>query len=324
MMKRRLLGLSWVIAAACGHAAPLSEQMASTEGLRGVETAKLGPVQIFGITQYRRALSQGEVARLRVATLNLETGDLVGMSDAEKGEFQAQQKSQMLEADADLLVVQELDLSAVDQMRSWLGAGYGYLAAAPTGSEQSHGFFYRKSRVEPLKVTILPIPPSDNPVVRGKWRLVPEGTTFTAIHVYFPPHDPVKRQKQAEMIAREVVGEEGPLFLLGDFSTWPYRPADKRVLYYDGPSLMEILRKGSLADAQTRGLFGHIGPAGDLTLAGRPGIESLEVALAHVMVNPEIEVVLSAFSTPAVKEQGGPRRLLAVDLALPVESSPQD
>jgi hypothetical protein len=323
-MKRRLLGISWMMAATCGLAAPLSEQMAATEGLRGVETAKLGPIQIFGITQYRRALSQGEVARLRVATLNLETGDLVGMSDAEKGEFRAQQKAQLTEADADLLVVQELDLTAVDEIKSWLGAAYGYLAAAPTGSEQSHGFFYRKARVEPLKVAILPIPPADHPVVRGKWRLVPEGTTFTAFHVYFPPHDPVKRQKQAEMVAREVVGEEGPLLLLGDFSTWPYRPADKRVLYYDGPSLMEILRKGSLADAQTRGLFGHLGPSGDLILAGRQGTESLEVALSHVMVNPEVEVVLSTLSAPSGKEQGGPRRLLAVDLALPVESSPKD
>jgi endonuclease/exonuclease/phosphatase family metal-dependent hydrolase len=306
--------LAWMSAVA---GLPLGQQMDQVAGLRGVETAKLAPLQTFGVTQYRRSLGAGELTQLRLATLNLQTEDETVLSEQELADRRSRQKQALLDAQADLIALQELRATDLPVVLSWLGAGWAYKGGDAVAPERN-GFFYRVNRLAVEEIAQLPIPPADYPVISARWQILPEKIRIRTLHAYLPPHDPVKRQKQAEMMAREVRREQGPLVVLGDLSTWPYLPADRRVLYYDGPAILSILRTAGLVDADTRTVFGAIGPTGDLILQAKDGRMPLAIRLAHVLTNSAVEPILSAIQEPAAEAEPE-RQILVVDLAISVD-----
>ena len=268
-------------------------------------------------TDIRTALARRE-EKIRVATYNM----LFSIHDDEMAAQYRWPKRlpRILELlrhmSPDLLAVQELFPHQCEDLLPHLDDQYGCYVP-DLGSGERNYIFYRKERFQLEEGRTLPLTSSrsrnktSHTLAMAKLRDLKTGHLLTIWNTHLPFSNVNHRAMDATWIAQHLqpFAEAGPTLLCGDLNTFTPFLENEQLPALDGDYVMQLLCRGSLRDARTTALLGHLGPFSTFTnhpdqrLKTQPfsGFGTPGTFLDHILVSPQIQVLLHAVE-PATKD----------------------
>jgi hypothetical protein len=176
---------------------------------------------------------------------------------------------------ADIIGSQELQKDQLDFLMGTLEKKYGYYGLGiDDGRERGDitAIFYRKERLELLdgktyyfSETPWQVSPSPfgtkNTFTVCLFRDLSTGDIFEVVNTHLAFRNPEWRNYEAKQLRDFLMQHSplGPLIVMGDFNTFPYRQ-ELDIPFYDGERIVSILESGGVMESARRSLLGHLGP----------------------------------------------------------------
>ncbi len=242
----------------------------------------------------------------------------------------------------DLLCVQEVYSTQLKDLEQALGRDYDFFVG-DSDSGELNGIFYKKERfqldqghyqTEDLNLSSasleLPLNPKDDLLVKkvpnflssylepGRQLTLAHfydkltGKAFTVINTHLTFHRINSREDQVWFIEKLVSHLHAfgrSVIVVGDFNTFPNRPDQFTLPFYDGDQICQILLQ-NLKDTKECAMLGHIGPTTttfyNYYKRGNGPFKSEEdsdVILDHIYVSPQISVIMNAHEPCQVNDQ---------------------
>ena len=216
----------------------------------------------------------------------------------------------------DLICSQELYANQVDELIELIAPGYTFFGVGEKDGKrkgQHNGIFYRPDRLELIEGRVLwmsetPETPSPSPVDPKPRQLTVchfrdrlTGREFVAMNTHLRFNNPDSRAYCARFIADLAAKQSLPVLVAGDMNTFPNRPANTALPFYDGPYIERLITETVLTDSADVAVAGHFGPLSTFTSApddplptpfrgtGKPG-----VILDHIYVTEGVTVLAYA------------------------------
>lgn len=211
----------------------------------------------------------------------------------------------------DIIGLQELMNDQIDSLLPLLSDSLEFFSMPSTEGE-INGILYNIERFEVLKTKILymsatPNIPNPDALTMVELKDRKSGLSFSVFNAHLDFSNVNKRDFQARFIGKNVeeVAQKMPVLLLGDFNTFPNRPDLLKLPAYDGDYIHHLLTFGSLRDARTEALLGHVGPLSTFTNQNDDGIPfkgngTPGVILDHIFVTKKITVLIHAIQSGKV------------------------
>lgn len=242
----------------------------------------------------------------------------------------------------DLLCVQEVYPTQLKDLEQALGHDYDFFVG-DSDSGELNGIFYKKERfqldqsyyqTENINLSStsleLPVNPKDDVSVKkipnffssslepGRQLTLAHfydkltGKAFTVINTHLTFHRINSREDQVwfiEKLVRHLHGFSRSVIVVGDFNTFPNRPDQLTLPFYDGDLICQVLLQ-NLKDTKDCALLGHIGPTTttfyNYYKRGNGPFKSEEdsdVILDHIYVSPQISVIMNAHEPCQINNQ---------------------
>ncbi len=216
----------------------------------------------------------------------------------------------------DLICSQELFAKQVDSLVELIGNDYTFFGAGEKDGKrkgQHNGMFYRPDRLELIEGKVLwmsetPEKPSSSPVDPRPRQLTlchfrdrMTGREFVAMNTHLRFNNPNSRAYCAKFIADRAATYSIPVLVAGDMNTFPNRPVNTALPFFDGPYIEQILTSGVLVDSIDLAVAGRVGPLSTFTSeSGDPlakpfrGTGNPGVILDHIYVTEGVTVLAHA------------------------------
>lgn len=172
----------------------------------------------------------------------------------------------------DILCSQELHQNQLEDLLQVLKETYTFIGAPNKEKGEIEGIFFRTNRFDLLNSEtwlLFPDLPSSYPHTLTKVVLQEKKShvKFAVFNTHLPFFSADQRELSANFIQHqaEIASQEMPVFLAGDFNTFPQQRCLTSLPYYDGDYLQKIFTKGSLKNCTELALLGHFGPFSTFT-----------------------------------------------------------
>ena len=211
------------------------------------------------------------------------------------------------EMNADVVGVQELFPSQLDDLMQHLAEKYKFIGK-PCKNGEINGIFFKKDRFTVLDTRIWYLSKDNaasSTLTMLKLKDKVNNKAFAVFNTHLAFSNIEKREMQARLMRKHItnfIAEEScPSILTGDLNTFPNRSDLKRLPFYDGDYIQNIIKGDHFIDAMDAAVLGHLGPLSTFTNeesgttpfkgTGTPG-----VFLDHVYVTKDVTVLLHAIN----------------------------
>ena len=215
----------------------------------------------------------------------------------------------------DILCSQELHRDQLDDLLAFLKDKFTFIGEPNKEDGEIEGIFFRTDRFDLLNSEswlLFPDLPSSYPHILTKVVLQEKNrhVKFAIFNTHLPFFSADQREISAQFIQQqvEITSHAMPVFLAGDFNTFPQQRCLTSLPYYDGDYLQKILTKGVLKNCTELALLGHVGPISTFTTddkenntgvafrgKGIPG-----VILDHIYADPSSMILIHAIEPAKV------------------------
>lgn len=214
--------------------------------------------------------------------------------------------------DFDILGVQEPYQNQIQDLLKTLSPTYAFFSKLSSTGE-INGVFYRKKRFELLGSHAWAMTSKEKrldtlTLVQLKDRLTRHSLAVFNTHLSYPNIE--KREQQALFISEiiEKWASRMPILLMGDFNSFPNRGDLEGLPFHDGDYIHRLLTRGTIRDARTHSLLGHLGPTGTYTNIGMnpapfKGYGMPGLFLDHIYISPGVKVLVHAVEPAKVGGQ---------------------
>jgi endonuclease/exonuclease/phosphatase family metal-dependent hydrolase len=209
------------------------------------------------------------------------------------------------EMQPDIIAVQELYPDQLNDLMPYLQDSFEFYAQTGEYGELN-GIFYRKNRFERIDSRVWFLTSHSTIHISETLSMIQlkdakTGKKFAVFNTHLPFSTPDAREFHARFIVDQMasIADKMPVILTGDLNTFPNRPDLKKLPFWDGDHVCNILSEKFLTDARNLALIGHLGPLSTFSNAiddvipfkgmGTPGI-----FLDHIFVSSKIQVLVHA------------------------------
>lgn len=218
----------------------------------------------------------------------------------------------ILEMEPDILSVQELSDSQLNDIRPSLEPHYEFYGHPRTTDKEINGFFYRKNRFTVLTHQIDEIKHDIGSINHIVTLILNDRVTnkkFAVLTIHLPFFNPDKREFQIRSLltlAKPFL-KEMPVIVMGDLNLFPNR-LDLTLPFHDGDYIHRLFSNEGFKDAIDTAVLGHLGPIATYTNAphtghipfrgqGTPG-----VYLDRIYVSEQVQVLIHAVQAGTVDD----------------------
>lgn len=269
------------------------------EDVEHLEKEKYAPLQLQEIT---KALKDKD-KRVRILTFNL----LFNIKDNKLDPIHRWPNRLMRvvetikEMDPDVIGTQELYPVQIEDLLRELSPSYTFVEKECRHSE-INGILFKKERFELINSKVWKNENSKELLRMVQLKDKKTEKVFAFFNTHLDYRSISLREEQTFFIAQEIQKQASqmPLFLTGDFNSFPNRP-ELALPYYDGNFINKILTSNALLNSCEQSLLGHLGPLSTFTNSEKDnapfqGTGTPGVLLDRIYTSKEVTTLIHAIN----------------------------